>query len=119
MGICYELYNFTEKEYTNLGRYAIETKFWVNSPLSNIFIYATRYYWFHSDDVRLIADTGDDYFDLRDVFKDVTDELVKEYNEYADSNEERYHDGTIPKVLAIEEYQPKQQKIKNVNEVEK
>ena len=104
MGICYELYNHTQKEFTKIGyEYAVETKFWVNSPLSNFLVYATRYYWYHSDDVKLIADTEDAYFDLKQTYKDVTNEIVKEYNEHADSNERDYKDGTIPKILTNNE----------------
>ena len=105
MGICYELYNHTQKEFTNLKDYAVETKFWVNSPLANLFQSATRYYWFHTDNVELISDSENRYFDLRNTYKDVTNEIVKEYNQHAEDNETRYHDGTMPKVLTIDEYQ--------------
>jgi len=107
MGICYELYNHTQKEYTNLKNYAVEVKFWINSPLANLFQSATRYYWFHSDNVELIGDSDNRFFDLRDTYKDVTDEIVKEYNEHAEDNENHYHDGTMPKVLTIEGYHAK------------
>lgn len=86
MGTLYELYNFTREEYTRVGKYSVNTKNWCESPLANFYFFMTKthLFWFPDNNIRLISDNDDSYFDLRETFKDITDEAVSEYNDYAE-----------------------------------
>ncbi len=87
MGIIYLLANHSKKEFISMGKYAVNDKSWSTGKLSKLLSMMIQWHWL-GDHVILQSDSYDEFYTIKESWKDMTDHYVEIFNEDAVSVDE-------------------------------